>query len=82
MRKRIDNPRKYRVHDCVVTNNSYYSGYGKESGPTGQTGAEVAYQEEKVSKVGDVALEKDKAAKNYLHVIEGTFGSNLGAGIR
>ncbi len=82
MRKRIDDSRKYRLHDCVVTNNSYYSGYGTESGPTGHTGAEVAYEEENVLKAGDVALEKNKKAKDYLHVVEGTLGSDLGAGIR
>jgi hypothetical protein len=82
MRKRIDNPREYRLRDCVVTNNSYYSGYGIESGPTGQTGAEVAYEEENVLKAGDVALEKNKKAKDYLHVVEGTLGSDVGAGIR
>ncbi|MHC4751305.1 MAG: hypothetical protein ACYTFW_15720 [Planctomycetota bacterium] len=81
MRKRIDNPRKYRVHDCIVTNNKNYSAYGIESGPTGQTGAEVTYQEKNVIKEGKVVLVKDKRARNYMHVFEGTFGSDLGAGL-
>jgi hypothetical protein len=81
MRKRVGNPRKYRLHDCVVVNNAHYSGYGVESGPTGETGAEVAYQEENVLKMGEVALVKDAATKSYLHVVEGTLGSDLGAGI-
>jgi hypothetical protein len=81
MRKRTDSPQEYRLHDCIVTNNSYYSGYGVESGATGQTGAEVAYKEENVIKTGEVALERSKRSKNYLHVVKGTFGSNLQAGI-
>ena len=81
MRKRITNPKKYRLHDCIVSNNKNYSGYGIESGPTGRTGPEVTYEEKNVIKEGELVLEKNKAAKNYLHVVEGTFGSELGAGL-
>lgn len=81
MRKRTENPRKYRVHDCIVTNNKYYSGYGVESGPTGQTGPEVTYEEKNVIKEGKIVLEKNKKARNYLHVVPGTLGSELGAGL-
>jgi hypothetical protein len=81
MRKRIDNPRKYRVRDCILTNNKNYSAYGIESGPIGLTGAEVTYQEKNVIKEGQVVLVKDKRARNYMHVVEGTFGSDLGAGL-
>lgn len=81
MRKRITNPKKYRLHDCIVSNNKNYSGYGIVSGPTGRTGPEVTYNEKNVIKEGQVVLVKDKRAKNYLHVVEGTFGSGLGAGL-
>jgi hypothetical protein len=81
MRKRIDNPRKYRIYDCVVTNNENYSGYGVEIGPTGLTGAEVTYQERNVIKQGTVVLGKDKKARNYLHPTAGSPGSDLGAGL-
>jgi hypothetical protein len=80
MRKPGDT-QKYRLHDCIVANNKYYSGYGIASGPTGQTGPEVTYEEEKVLKKGDVTLVKNENARNYLHVAEGTFGSELGAGL-
>jgi hypothetical protein len=80
MRKRGD-PIKYRLRDCVITGNKYYSGYGIESGPTGQTDPEVTYEEQNIIKQGDVILEKDSRARNYLHVVPGTLGSNLGAGL-
>jgi hypothetical protein len=81
MRKRIDNPRKYSLYDCVITGNRNYSGYGVESGPTGVTGAEVSYQEKNINKQGTVVLEKDKKARNYLHPVAGSPGCDLGAGL-
>jgi len=80
MRKSGDK-QKYRLYDCIVTDNRYYSGYGIESGPTGQTGPEVIYNEENIKKEGRVVLVKDKKARDYLHVVEGSFGSELGAGL-
>ncbi len=80
MRKPGDR-QKYRLQNCIVTENKYYSGYGIAGGPTGQTGPEVTYDEENVVKQGEVALEKDKRARNYLHIVERTFGSDLGAGL-
>jgi hypothetical protein len=72
---------KYRLHDCIVTDNRYYSGYGVESGPTDQTGPEVTYEEKNVVKDGKVILEKNKSERNYLHVVDDTLGSELGAGL-
>lgn len=80
MRKSGDG-QKYRLHDSIVTDNKHYSGYGIESGPTGQTGPEVTYQESNVVKNGKVALVKDKTASRYLHAVQGTLGSDLGAGL-
>jgi len=80
MRKPSDT-QKYYFHDCVVTNNRYYSGYGIASGPTGQTGPEVTYDEKNIIKEGKVTLVKDKTARNYLHVTKGTLGSKLDAGL-
>lgn len=80
MRKPGDKQR-YRVQDCVVTNNKYYSGYGGPGGPTGRTGPEVTYDEKNILKEGKVIMVKDKTARNYLHVTKGTPGSKLGAGL-
>jgi hypothetical protein len=81
MRKGTDGSRKYRVLDCIVTDNKNYSGYGVESGPTGLAGDEVTYDERNVVKQGTVFLETDRKAGNYLHPAAGSLGSDLGAGL-
>jgi hypothetical protein len=81
MRKKIDKPRKYRLYDCIITENKNYSGYGVESGPTNLTGDEVTYDERNIIKQGMVTLNKDKRARNYLHPASGSPGSDLGAGL-
>ena len=80
MRKAGDKQR-YRISDCVVSKNKYYSGYGSAAGPSGRTGSEVTYDEKNVIREGEVVLEKNKKARNYLHVIKGSPGSELGAGL-
>jgi hypothetical protein len=80
MRKHSDRQR-YKIEKCVVIGNKYWSGYGMASGPTGQTGPEVIYKEKNVTKEGQVVLVKDKTSRNYLHVVPGTLGSELGAGL-
>lgn len=80
MRKPGDRHR-YRLTNCIVTDNKYYSGYGGAGGPTGQTGPEVTFDEKYVVKQGEIVLEKNKKARNYLHVVPGTLGSKLGAGL-
>ncbi len=88
------NQRKYKVNDCVLTDNKYHSGYGLKTGEytqTGryiQTGPEITYEEKNVIKDGKVVLEKGhmrrnealEIPRNYLHPLPGTLGSNLGAG--
>lgn len=80
MRKRGDH-QKYKIDKCVIVGNKHWSGYGVASGPTGQTGSEVIYKEKNVAKEGQVVLVKDKTTRNYLHVVPGTLGSDLGAGL-
>lgn len=81
MRKGTDGSRRYRVRDCIVTDNRHYSGYGVESGPTGQTGPEVTFDESNVVKQGRVMFETNNTARRYLHVTPGGLGSDLGAGL-
>ncbi len=81
MRKRVDNPKRYRIHDCVVSDSKHYSGYGVESGPTGPTGPEVTYEETDIIIKGPVIIEKSSQGKDYLHVAAGTPGSGLRAGL-
>lgn len=79
--RRKGDEQKYKIKNCIITDNRFYSGYGVESGATGQTGSEVIFDEENVIKEGRVILEKNKKARNYLHIVEGSFGYKLGAGL-
>jgi hypothetical protein len=81
MRKKITDPRRYRIRDCVAVGNENYSGYGVESGPTGLTGPEVTYEEQDIVRHGSVVFAKDKRERTYLHVVPGTSGDGLGAGL-
>lgn len=81
MRKRTSDAAAYKLSDCIVTDNRYYSGYGLESGPTGQTGTEVVFEESNVVKRGEVVVVRDRRARDYLHVAGGSFASGLGAGL-
>jgi hypothetical protein len=80
MRKKTNNPIEYTIKDCIIDVNKF-SGYGVASGPIGQTGEEVTYREDNVLKSSDVMLVKDKRARNYLHPVDGSIGSDLGAGL-
>jgi hypothetical protein len=73
--------RTYLVRDCVVTENEHYSGYGVESGPTGQTGSEVTFREERVIKEGRVKLETSWRSGHYMKISPEAPGSALKAGL-
>lgn len=85
-----NNRKKYRISDCVVTDNKYNSGYGTAAKIYGQTGPEVSFEEKNVTKEGTIQLEKAIVTadalsvvrpRGYLHVVPGTLGSDLGAGL-
>ena len=59
MRKRGDHQR-YKIKNCIVTGNKYWSGYGIESGPTGQTGNEVSFEQVEVVTDGNLIFETNK----------------------
>jgi hypothetical protein len=80
MRKKTESPIRYKLNDCII-NVKKFSGYGIESGPLGETGAEVTYGQTNVIKSARIPLVKDKNKRDYLHVEPGTFGSDLGAGL-
>ena len=71
----------YRVSECLVADNAHYSGYGVEAGPTGETGSEITFRESDVVKRGPVILETNRQSRSYLHVVPGTLGAELGAGL-
>lgn len=85
-----NNKKKYMVHDCIVTDNKYASGFGTASAISGQTGPEVTFEEKNVIKRGTIQLEKALVTpealsvvrpRGYLHIIPDTLGSELGAGL-
>ena len=80
MRKKTESPIRYSLNDCVI-NVKTFSGYGVESGPLGETGAEVTYDRTNVIKSARISLVEDKNKRDYMHVEPGTFGSDLGAGL-
>ncbi|MFC1793696.1 right-handed parallel beta-helix repeat-containing protein [Planctomycetota bacterium] len=80
MRKKTERPIRYKLNDCIINVNKF-SGYGIESGPTGETGAEITYDRTNVIISARISLVEDKNKRDYMHVVPGTFGSDLGAGL-
>jgi hypothetical protein len=80
MRKRGDR-QKYKINKCFVIGNKYWSGYGIESGATGQTGNEVSYEQVEVVTNGTLTFETNKRSRNYMHIVEGSTGYDIGAGL-
>ncbi len=88
--RRDKNTRTYRLRDSIITGVEKYSGYGNAGGPKGETGEEVRFDESNLIKTGKVELVTDEPRpasmsrelpRNYLHVVPGTLGSDLGAGL-
>lgn len=84
------NTKKYIVRDCIITDNKYDSGYGTASAIYGQSGPEAPFDERNVTKRGTIQLEKALVTsealsvvrpRGYLHVVPGTLGYELGAGL-
>jgi hypothetical protein len=81
-----ENRRKYRLHDCIITENKHYSGECGANWKLSQTGSDIVFEEKNVRKEGEVILEKGNGIdveipNNFLHVMPGTLGSDLGAGL-
>lgn len=80
MRKRGDH-QIYKIKNCIVTGNKYWSGYGRESGPTGQTGNEVIFEQVGIVTDGNLTFETNRRSRNYMHIMEGSTGYDIGAGL-
>lgn len=74
----------------MITDFEHYSGYGTANKLSGPSGPEVEYEENNIIKKGKVTLQKDEISpsmlttdmpKNYLHIVPGTLGSDLCAGL-
>ena len=80
------NQRKYRLHDCIITDNEYYSGECGADWKLKATGPGIVYKEKDVIKTGKIVLEMGNGIdlpvpRNFLHPLPGTLGSDLGAGL-
>jgi L-ascorbate metabolism protein UlaG (beta-lactamase superfamily) len=80
------NQRKYRLHDCIITDNECYSGECGTDWKLKATGPGIVYDEKDVIKTGTVVLEMGNGIdlpvpRNFLHPVPGTLGSDLGAGL-
>jgi hypothetical protein len=71
----------YRLSQCVLVNNKYESGNGVTSGPIGETGDEVVFEENGLIKNGTVVFETDEQSRRYLHPKINSVGNLLGAGL-
>jgi len=80
MRKRGDHQR-YKIKKCIVIGNKYWSGYGTESGATGQTGNEVSFEQGDVVTTGFLKFETNKNSRRYMHIVKDSTGYDLGAGL-
>ena len=79
--RRPGDQQRYSLRDCVVADCEYYSGCGAAFGPFRETGDEVGFSEENVVRHSQIVLNHDGQSNNYLHVIDGKPGSELGAGL-
>jgi hypothetical protein len=80
----------YTMHDCVITDNRYDSGYGTAARISGPTGPEVVFRQENIVREGTVRLVRPVVTpealstvrpRDYLHVTPGALGYALGAGL-
>ena len=71
----------YSAHDCIFSGNTYVAAYGSDTGgATGVAGLDFL-KSEKLQLSGNIEIEKDQGKNNYLQLKEGSFGSELKAGL-
>jgi hypothetical protein len=86
--RELGTTRKYRFSDCVVVDSKRWEAYCKAGQSVTPIRKSIPREEHNVVKAGKVTLEKDEKQKdylnktrNFLHVLPGTLGSDLGAGL-
>jgi len=67
----------YRIGDCAIVDNQHFSGYGLASGPLGETGPEVNFDEDRVVTEGRLEF----ASREMTHLAEESAGHCLKAGL-
>ena len=77
-----ESQRSFRVENSLLTNNDLRAGYGGgAAGALVTTDSDFLELGPRVAETGEVTLVRDPNARDYLHVVPGTPGANLGAGI-
>lgn len=73
--------RRYKASDCIFVDYTNLAGFG--SGPLSSNDATSTdfLEMKNVQTTGTVQIEKDQSKRNYLQLAEGSFGSNLKAGL-
>jgi hypothetical protein len=66
----------YKIHDCIYSNNLKFTGNGSDD-PVGSQFLDMT----NVQTTGEIIIERDPAKNNYLQLKEGSFGSELKAGL-
>ena len=79
--RRPGDQQRYSLRECVVAGCEYYSGCGAAFGPFQETDDEVSFSEENVVRHSRIVLNHDRQSNDYLHVVAGKPGSELGAGL-
>ncbi len=78
------NETEYSIENCVVVNNQYYQAVAGEEGVEPK---EFVMKESNIIKEGEISLRKKEADTDaplpidYLHIIPGSPGDNIGAGL-
>jgi hypothetical protein len=67
---------RYQIHDCILTNNVKTTGSGSDDAINNDF-----LKMENVQLSGTIEIEKDQSKNNYLQLKEGSFGSELHAGL-
>lgn len=67
---------KYQIHDCIYANNSKFTGNGGDDAIKSDF-----LKMDNVQLTGKIEIEKDQSKNNYLQLKEGSFGSELKAGL-
>ncbi len=75
--RKPDDRQRYRLRDCAIVGNAHFSGYGRASGPIGQTGSEVTFDRVNVTTTGRLVF----ASEDCTHVTEDSVGYSFGAGL-
>jgi len=71
----------YSAHDCIFAGNTVVTKYGNDTGLNAAVTGNGFLKTTNVQLTGTVEIEKNQAKNNYLQLKEGSFGSELKAGL-